>query len=269
MLSHFFHGEMARGIAQAALVALLALLMAWLGARRGATSLRGMALAITRAICQILIVGLLLVVLMRLPWWTAIPVLGAMMVAAAEIARKRAPEIPRAFRLTLQCIVAGAGTTILLMTAAGIIDRSIRMLLPVGSMIIANTMNIAALYLNRFVGDVRAHIGEIESAVALGAAGEAAAQPYSDAAFRASLIPATDNLRSLGIVWIPGIMAGMVLSGSSPVYAALYQFVVLGMIFISGSITSMAASRLLPRSVFNSREQLLINRVELRPGENR
>jgi hypothetical protein len=35
------------------------------------------------------------------------------------------------------------------------------------------------------------------------------------------------DLRSLGIVWIPGLVAGMLLSGSRPVYAAIYQFVVL------------------------------------------
>lgn len=258
MISYLLHGELARGIAQAATVAMLALMVAWLSARRGATPIGQIAVAVIRAILQILVVGLLLVVLIKAPWWSSVPVLAAMMVAAAEIARKRAPLVPRAFRLTLVCISAGAGTTIVVMTAAGIIDRQMRMLLPVGSMIIANTMNIAALYLNRFLADVRSHVGEVESAIALGAAGEIAVLPYSRAAFRASLIPATDNLRSLGIVWIPGIMAGMVLSGSSPVYAALYQFVVLGMIFISGSITSMTASRLLPRNIFNTREQLLI-----------
>ena len=258
MLSYFVHNELALGIAQAAVVALLALLAAFISAKRGAAPLPEMLIAILRAIGQILVVGLLLVALIKAPWWSAIPVLIAMIFAAAEIAHRRAPAIPRSFTVTLQCIAAGAGTTIVVMTAAGIVDRNMRILLPVGSMIIANTMNIAALYLNRFVADIQAHVGEVESAIALGASGEVAAKPYSIAAFRASLIPATDNLRSLGIVWIPGIMAGMVLSGSSPVYAALYQFVVLGMIYISGSITSMTASRLLPRNVFSPRQQLLI-----------
>jgi putative ABC transport system permease protein len=258
VLNYLVHSELARGIAQAATVAVFVLLTAWFAAQRGAASIGEIFVAVTRAIVQILVVGLLLVILMKTPWWTAIPVLAGMIVAAATIAAKRAPEVPRTFQITLICICAGAGTTILVMTALGIIDKQMRMLLPVGSMIIANTMNIAALYLNRFVGEIRSHIGELESAIALGAAGDTAALPYSRAAFRASLIPAIDNLRSLGIVWIPGIMAGMVLSGSSPLYAALYQFVVLGMIFISGSITSITASQLLPRNIFNAREQLLI-----------
>jgi hypothetical protein len=47
--------------------------------------------------------------------------------------------------------------------------------------------------------------------------------------FEANLIPAIDSLRSLGIVWIPGADAGMLLSGARPVYAAVYQFVVVAM----------------------------------------
>jgi len=50
---------------------------------------------------------------------------------------------------------------------------------------------------------------------------------YTQASYEASLIPAIDCLRSLGIVWIPGLMAGILLSGSRPIYAAIYQFVVL------------------------------------------
>jgi len=54
----------------------------------------------------------------------------------------------------------------------------------------------------------------------------------AQSSFEASLIPAIDSLRSLGIVWIPGLMAGMLLSGARLAYAAIYQFV-LAMIFAS------------------------------------
>jgi hypothetical protein len=42
------------------------------------------------------------------------------------------------------------------------------------------------------------------------------AAPYVQSSFEASLIPAIDSLRSLAIVWIPGLMAGMLLSGARP-----------------------------------------------------
>ena len=82
--------------------------------------------------------------------------------------------------------------------------------------------------------------------------------PYVQASFEASLIPAIDSIRSLGIVWIPGLMAGMLLSGAKPVYAAIYQFVVLAMIFTASGLTALASTVLIRGRVFSPAEQLLL-----------
>lgn len=76
------------------------------------------------------------------------------------------------------------------------------------------------------------------------------------------MIPSINNLRSLGIVWIPGIMAGMILAGTDPVQAAVYQFVVISMIFAAAAATSMVCTLLVRSHVFTVAEQLL-----LRPAE--
>jgi putative ABC transport system permease protein len=101
-------------------------------------------------------------------------------------------------------------------------------------------------------------VGEIESALALGATADTAVARYLQAAFRASLIPSIDNLRSLGIVWIPGLMAGIVLSGASPLYGALYQFVVLTTIFSASGLSLLVTSHLVTRRVFTKEDQLLL-----------
>jgi putative ABC transport system permease protein len=85
--------------------------------------------------------------------------------------------------------------------------------------------------------------------------------PYVQSSFEASLIPAIDSLRSLAIVWIPGLMAGMLLSGARPAYAAIYQFVVLAMIFASSRLTSSALLR--RTHVLSPAEQLVLRpRIE-------
>jgi putative ABC transport system permease protein len=53
------------------------------------------------------------------------------------------------------------------------------------------------------------------------------------------------------------MMAGMVLSGTSPIYAALYQFVILSMIFIAGAVSCLTATYLVPRRIFTPQQQLL------------
>jgi putative ABC transport system permease protein len=53
-------------------------------------------------------------------------------------------------------------------------------------------------------------------------------------------------------------MAGMVLSGASPLYAALYQFVVLTTIFSASALTCLVSSYLVTGRIFSSHEQLLL-----------
>jgi putative ABC transport system permease protein len=105
-------------------------------------------------------------------------------------------------------------------------------------------------------------VGEIETALALGADGKSSVSPYVQVSFEASLIPAIDSLRSLGIVWIPGQMAGMLLSGARPIYAAIYQFVLLAMIFAASGLTSLISTLLIGARVMSPAEQLI-----LRPGQ--
>jgi putative ABC transport system permease protein len=150
---------------------------------------------------------------------------------------------------------------ILLMTMLGVIDTAIGALVPVASMIIANAMNTGSLALERLRSDVEAHAGLIETGLALGAAPANVVAPYVQAAVRASLIPRIDNMRSLGIVWIPGLMAGMILSGSNPVQAPIYQFVVIAMIFAASGMAAMITTLLVRARIFTRAEQLL-----LRPG---
>ena len=103
-----------------------------------------------------------------------------------------------------------------------------------------------------------AHAGEIETALALGASPEKTIASYSEASTHSALIPAIDNLRSLGIVWIPGLMTGMLLSGANPVYAAIYQFVVIAMILAASGLTSLLSTMMIRACVFSPAEQLLL-----------
>jgi len=264
MLKHFFHGQTQLGLAQAAVAALLAFLVVLLARKRQIHLERETAVALVRGLVQIVAVGSILVLLLRGPRWTSVFLLALMIVAAGATSTKRAKGIPGAFRVSTYAIACGAGSVIALMTWLGVIDTAITALIPVGSMLIANAMNTNGLALNRFRSDVLAHVGEVETALALGAEPRNSVAPYVQASFEASLIPAIDSLRSLGIVWIPGLMAGMLLSGASPLYSAVYQFVVLAMIFAASGLTALTSTLLIRTHAFSPAEQLL-----LRPGMGR
>jgi putative ABC transport system permease protein len=258
MLKQVFSNQLSLGLAQALVATALALAVMGLARKRQIHLERDIIIALIRGIVQIVAVGSILVLLLRGPRWTSVFVLAAMMAAAAATSAQRAKGIPGAFGVSFYSIAFGAGLVIVLMTWAGAIDTAITSLIPVGSMLIANSMNTNSLTLNRFRSEVEAHTGLIETALALGAGSKQTVSPYVQASFQASLIPAIDSLRSLGIVWIPGLMTGMLLSGSKPIYAAIYQFVILSMIFSASGLTSLVSTLLIRTHAFSPAEQLTL-----------
>ena len=261
MLKLFFSNQLYLVLAQCVTAALAATMVALLARKRGIRLESETLIAMLRGIIQIVAVGSILLLLLRGPRWTGAFLLAGMIVAAGATSARRAKGMPHAFRVSAWSIACGAGSVIALMAWLGVIDTAITSLVPVGSMLIANAMNTNGLALNRFRADVLAHVGEIETALALGADARNSVSPYVQASFEASLIPAIDSIRSLGIVWIPGLMAGMLLSGARPVYAAVYQFVVLAMIFAASGLTSLVSTLLIRDRIFTPAQQL-----SLQPG---
>ena len=266
MLNRFFEEGVALGLAQAAVVTVLALAVMFLARSRGIHLERETVVGLVRSIVQIVAVGLVLVLLLQGPAWTSAIVLALMMVAAAAIAARRAKEIPGALGVSFYGIAFGSGVVTALMTFFGVIETAMTSLVPVGSMIITNAMNSNALALERFRAGVSSHVGAIEAGLALGAApARVVVSPYVQEAVAASLIPRVDNLRSLGIVWIPGLMAGMILAGSDPVYAAIHQVVVIAMIFASSGLTSVVSTLLVRSHAFSEAEQLVLRQSPREP----
>ena len=264
MQSKLFMEAFALRSAQSVGAVALALTVAWLARRAGVHLQSETRTAMVRGMGQIVLVGLLLTFVFGGARWLSALVLLAMMLAGAVIAAQRTKHIPGILQVTVSAILIGAGLVISIMVGLRVIDAAPATLVPVGSMIIANAMNTTALALERFRAEVETHPGQIEAALALGAAPAAAVAPYVRAAVRASVIPSLNNLRSLGIVWIPGLMAGMVIAGGNPVVAALYQFTVIVMLFATAGVTSMLCMFFVRSHAFSAAEQLTLR---LRKGE--
>ncbi len=95
------------------------------------------------------------------------------------------------------------------------------------------------------VSAILSHVGEIEAGLALGAEPAVTVSPFVQSAVYASLLPRLDMLKSLGWVWIPGVMAGMVVSGASAVYAGIDQFIIVAMILSASGIAGLVVTVLL------------------------
>lgn len=245
-----------KGLAQVAAATALAAVVLGLSYVRDLGLERELGGSFARGFVQVLAMGALIGVLFSIPLPFSGVVLAAMVGYAAWESRKRGSGVPRAFRVSLAAIGLGASVVILTMLAAGAIESTVRNLVPVGGMIIANAMKTNSLALDRFKSEIESNRGEIEALLAIGVPPQAAVADHVTESVRASLIPVVDAMRTLGLVYIPGMMAGMILGGANPIYAAQYQFVIMGMIFAAGGLTSMTTSLLVGRYAFTGAAQL-------------
>jgi len=250
------------GLAQAAGAIVLCLAVVALCRWFAVNVEREAAISIARGLVQMVFVGIVLALLLHGSLLIGALILVLMTIAAAATASRRLKGVGSPVLLSFWAILAGSGVVITAMLATGALKPDLVMLVPVGSMIIANAMNACAQAAERFRADVTANVGLVEAGLALGAEPAATVSPYVQSAVYASLLPRLDMLKSLGLVWIPGVMAGMVVSGASPVYAGIYQFIIVAMILSASGITGMLAIVLLRRRAFSPAAQLILRREE-------
>ncbi len=113
-----------------------------------------------------------------------------------------------------------------------------RSFIPLAGMYLANTMNAISLAAER-------HHSELHN----GRSGHEAKQ----AAFHAAMIPQINSLLAVGLVAIPGIMTGQILSGVSPLIAARYQIMIMTMILGSAGLGAAIMLWLVGRSGIENR----------------
>jgi len=131
--------------------------------------------------------------------------------------------------------------------------------IPIGSMVIAFAMRVSGIAVERVKSDIIKSKGSIEAALALGDSPYRAIQHILCESYRAGLTPTINRVASLGIVTIPGLMAGMIIGGVPPVEAAIYQVVIFLMLLSSSFITSIITNVMFTRQFFTKKQQFNID----------
>ena len=169
--------NVAVGMAQAAAAIALCLGVVVLCRRFAVHIERETVISLARGLIQMVAVGLILALLLRGSMLIGVLILLAMTVAAAVTASRRAPGIKNPLILSFYAIGAGSSVVIAILFATRTITSDIVVLVPVGSMIIANAMNACGQAMERFRADIIAHVGLIETGLSLGADPAATVRP--------------------------------------------------------------------------------------------
>lgn len=219
-------------------------------------------IATGRTLLQLLVVGYILAFIFAIDNpWAVLAILLVMVSIAAMVARNRiSKKIPRVLPLVWRSIFISTALTLGYTTLLIIQPRSWyepQYLIPIGGIILGNSMNGAAISGERLVSTINASHLEIETHLSLGATPGQAVNKYRTEAIKAGLIPNINSMMVVGIVTLPGIITGQLLSGVDPLDAASYQILVMFMLAFANLITALLVTQGLCRQFFNSAAQLV------------
>lgn len=135
--------------------------------------------------------------------------------------------------------------------------------IPLLGMVLGNTMNGISLGLDRLTQDAAQKRPIIESRLALGQSWDMAISDSRREAIRVGLIPIINSMAAAGIVSLPGMMTGQILSGTPPVEAVNYQILVMFLIAGGTGFGTMVAVNLAARRLFDERQRLRLDRLSV------
>lgn len=201
-----------------------------------------------RTAFQLVALGYLLKYLLRLDaLWEIFGIILGMALISSFIAYERVKRREVLLR-SFVSITAVTVLTVVPLLLFGVLKPQAHQLIPFGGLIVGNTLNSITLSLDRFLGEVRNRLDEIEAKVALGATMRIAmGEAFADS-IRTSLIPKLNFMKAAGLVHIPGVAVGMLMAGSDPMQAILYQIVILYSLVFAGLVGSVIMLRISYRS---------------------
>jgi len=149
-----------------------------------------------------------------------------MLVAASVIALRPLQKKHRNLYLYTFVSIFTGGVFTLIMVVFGVLDLNPwyepRFLIPLAGMIFANSMNAVSISAERFENESERGYRYVEARAT---------------SYKAALIPIINSLFAVGLVSLPGMMTGQILSGVDPLIAVRYQMMVMLMILGSAGIS--------------------------------
>jgi putative ABC transport system permease protein len=184
--------------------------------------------AVFRMLIQLLLIGYFLAYIFEADNSNVVLGVLLVMLLSSSIIALRTIEIPKKNLYAKSFLaISISGCLVLILITQGVLRLQPWYLpsymIPLAGMIFANAMNSVSIAGERFGSEIRRGTDYPEA---------------RNLALKASLIPITNSLFAVGLVSLPGMMTGQILSGVSPFIAARYQIMVMCMVYGSAGISS-------------------------------
>jgi putative ABC transport system permease protein len=193
--------------------------------------------ALSRMFLQLILISYLLTYIFETKnFFLVMVILTIMLLVASIIAMRPVASKKRTLYLKSFFAIFTGGIITLVFVIVGILDLPVwyepRFLIPLAGMIFANAMNSVSISAERFEIEYKRENSYIKA---------------RQIAYKASLIPNINSLFAVGLVSIPGMMTGQILSGVSPLIAVKYQIMVMCMVISSSGLSTATYLKLLQK----------------------
>jgi putative ABC transport system permease protein len=243
------------GVIASGLLVMLAVAVSWWAGQRLE---RDLITAAVRAAAQLALLGVVLVAILApdqplvLSWlWVAV-----MIVFAGWTVQRRVPQVPRIWLLSMAAFAASAVATLGVLFSFGVFPINSTTVVPLAGLMIGNSMTATVLVARRITAEFKDKRLEIEARLALGQPSAEAARPYLREALRTALIPQIETTKAVGIVFLPGMMVGLLLAGVTPLGAVQAQLVIMYLVLGSVAVTTSIIALGMRRIHFTDAHQL-------------
>ncbi|MGI9220599.1 MAG: ABC transporter permease [Woeseiaceae bacterium] len=185
--------------------------------------------AIARMLLQLILIGYVLIYIFETDSSLVISVVLAVMLVAASWIALNTVDMPKGplFLASFVSVLVGGGSTLILVTQGVLgLDPWYQpsFMIPLAGMIFSASMTNISLALERLHAEIQNGLDFMTA---------------RDIAFRASMIPVINSFFAVGLISLPGMMTGQILSGVSPLIAARYQIMVMCMIFGAAGLSTI------------------------------
>lgn len=133
--------------------------------------------------------------------------------------------------------------------------------IPLLGMMLGNTMTGVSLALDNLTNTAWQQRATIEARLILGQDWRTAIGGITRDSIRIGMIPTINAMAAAGIVSLPGMMTGQILSGTEPVEAVKYQILIMFLITAGTGFAAMLATWIGAKHLFDDRQRLRLERL--------
>ncbi|MGL1930553.1 MAG: ABC transporter permease [Desulfotalea sp.] len=227
----------------------------------GVSQTKELLFASLRMTVQLVLAGLALTYLMAgdRPILTSLMILLMTAFCVQRILVKN-EELGRKFKIIIGASISFSGLFVLVFFIWLVVGESIfnpQYVIPIGGMILGNSMTGISIGLNHFTKNVKSHSLEIKTLTNLGVHPYKILETIVNSSIEAALIPTVNSMVGMGIVFLPGMMTGQILSGTLPMVAIMYQIAVIIAISLGGMMSITLALKLGCKTLYEKQDMLI------------